>query len=789
MQQWLGLFVEVTKPVLTTLVYTGINSWLEAFQEEIKDRQKDQAKRVLDSFTVNEEITNYKQVALKTSKNSPPLNSKKYSELWPLRLSSEQLLKNYSGFNSNSLKILVAPPKKKLGEFSHLDLETRDIEQRISQGLRDFLQKNYLLHDPSKTTELLSGLWNNSNFYGEASIKVLFDILQSLPTIVLYTEIEGNEIAFYLAYWGKNSQTYSYEKIFKFNYKAFLEESVKARVANWKAIRNQLLTLGKSKEDIQRLGGNCEFNLSLIEEAQVLQQAGIDIEKLTFPYQFDQQDFDPLCQFLTICNCLVAGWVADIHYLINEDIPPHLPIWLPPLGEVLCQEFTNSSETQQANSQFQQAIFRGTVSLYQDVLTVLANESSQDIPELSLKLAESLMHLADSNYAIAQIEYSFDCWRQQRQLSFPKTVEDLEALSSCLSQKDWQYLDKLKRCLSTFREEEEAEKITSIREIVNNLNQKASTSITIVTESQNNFQLHHTVTIVAEKVFSLGIHSNGNQLIGQRQNNTLKLWHLEANNGHLSPSHELRGHSGKIQAVNLCREGKLLASSDTTDKRSYIKIWHLTTGKLMRTLFGHRQPIEAIAIHHGFCPFLASGSHKIKLWDINTGESWLTLFGHKEKVHCLAISNDGQTLISGSQDKTIRIWNLKTGDLLQTLRGHQDSVNSVVVTDDGQTLVSGSKDKTIKLWNLKTGKLLYTLTGHEEGLQALTLDDQSQYLISGCEAGMIHLWDIQTGKLLQSLKGHEKGIRALAFSPDRQRLISSCQAGMVQIWKPSIVNK
>ncbi|MBO1058841.1 MAG: hypothetical protein HEQ27_20970, partial [Dolichospermum sp. JUN01] len=52
------------------------------------------------------------------------------------------------------------------------------------------------------------------------------------------------------------------------------------------------------------------------------------------------------------------------------------------------------------------------------------------------------------------------------------------------------------------------------------------------------------------------------------------------------------------------------------------------------------------------------------------------------------------------------------GKLLQTLTGHSNLVYSVAYSPDGQTLASGSGDKTIKLWNVKTGNLLQTLTGH-----------------------------------------------------------------------------
>ena len=38
---------------------------------------------------------------------------------------------------------------------------------------------------------------------------------------------------------------------------------------------------------------------------------------------------------------------------------------------------------------------------------------------------------------------------------------------------------------------------------------------------------------------------------------------------------------------------------------------------------------------------------------------------------------------------------------IRTLTGHEGSVNSVALSADGQTLASGSKDKSIKVWEKK----------------------------------------------------------------------------------------
>ena len=46
----------------------------------------------------------------------------------------------------------------------------------------------------------------------------------------------------------------------------------------------------------------------------------------------------------------------------------------------------------------------------------------------------------------------------------------------------------------------------------------------------------------------------------------------------------------------------------------------------------------------------------MKLWRLSSLENFITLADHSDEVFCVAIAPDGNTLCSGSQDKSIRTY-------------------------------------------------------------------------------------------------------------------------------------
>ncbi|NJM64017.1 MAG: hypothetical protein HC849_33975, partial [Oscillatoriales cyanobacterium RU_3_3] len=113
------------------------------------------------------------------------------------------------------------------------------------------------------------------------------------------------------------------------------------------------------------------------------------------------------------------------------------------------------------------------------------------------------------------------------------------------------------------------------------------------------------------------------------------------------------------------------------------------------------------------------------------GKLLRTLTGHTDWVQAVAITPDGKRAISASSDHTLKVWQLETGEEICTLKGHLTYVNAVAVTPDGTKVISGSWDNTIKIWNLATGTEIFTFAGDTFAVEAVTVTPDGKRVISG----------------------------------------------------------
>src|SRR5262249_3148131 len=141
-------------------------------------------------------------------------------------------------------------------------------------------------------------------------------------------------------------------------------------------------------------------------------------------------------------------------------------------------------------------------------------------------------------------------------------------------------------------------------------------------------------------------------------------------------------------------DGKLLAtrSGGAIFRDNSIRIWDTATWQQIRSFGGFKlnrnrgsgdgHPFFDLSFTPDGKPLLAGPgdsedkTHFLSLWDVQSGKLLRQFKGHQAKVICFAIAPDGQTVATGSADKTVRLWSLATGEELHQFKDHKDEIRA-----------------------------------------------------------------------------------------------------------------
>jgi WD40 repeat protein len=252
-----------------------------------------------------------------------------------------------------------------------------------------------------------------------------------------------------------------------------------------------------------------------------------------------------------------------------------------------------------------------------------------------------------------------------------------------------------------------------------------------------------------DTIYSLALSPNGKYLASGSSDGTIRVW-LTAN-GTLVRSLKSSGRALKISP-----DGQILASH----YGNIVKLWHLETGKLLKSLSGRAQEVTSL----DFTPdskILASGSFEtVTVWDVVSGRVLHTLTWANPDVSSgfavLVITPDGRSVIAGPsltqfgyKQNAIYRWDLATGQLDSTLEALYNWVYGIAVTPDGKTLVTGNAG--ITLWDLASGKKIYDSPISHDDPTGLTISPDGKTLAIITQWKGLKLWDLASRQFTRVL--------------------------------------
>ncbi|RDW63115.1 WD repeat-containing protein [Aspergillus mulundensis] len=294
---------------------------------------------------------------------------------------------------------------------------------------------------------------------------------------------------------------------------------------------------------------------------------------------------------------------------------------------------------------------------------------------------------------------------------------------------------------------------------------------------------------------------------------------------HFAPGSEIKefqAHTDVVTAIDFDYPFGTMITAALDDT---VRVWDLNVGRCTGFLEGHNASVRCLQIEDNI---VATGSMdaSVKLWDLSRARTAhrdnrvnkeedddavsvaystsledchvYSLDAHVGEVTALHFK--GNTLVSGSADKTLRQWDLEKGRCVQTLDvlwaaaqasslgaesqwrpsgrmpdASADFVGAVQCFD--AALACGTADGMVRLWDLRSGQVHRSLVGHTGPVSCLQFDDV--HLVTGSLDRSIRIWDLRMGSIYDAY-GYDQPITSMMF--DTKRIVAAAGENVVKVY-------
>jgi WD40 repeat protein len=239
-----------------------------------------------------------------------------------------------------------------------------------------------------------------------------------------------------------------------------------------------------------------------------------------------------------------------------------------------------------------------------------------------------------------------------------------------------------------------------------------------------------------------------------------------------------------VTSVAFSPDSSLLASAGGETllyRNGDVKLWNPTSGEAVASLEGHPTCVWSVAFTPDGAKLITSGyDGKVMVWSIAEKKSLATL-EKKGWIRNVAVAPDGKRFASAGEDGNVIIWNIEAEPKEEkTFKAHDAAVFCLAFSPDGQTLATGSVDKTAKLWNWQDGSETGKLEGHEDSVLSIAYSASGQIATCGADR-KVRLWD-SAGMSVAVMEGHKDWVNDVAFSPDGALLATASHDRTVRLW-------
>ncbi len=170
----------------------------------------------------------------------------------------------------------------------------------------------------------------------------------------------------------------------------------------------------------------------------------------------------------------------------------------------------------------------------------------------------------------------------------------------------------------------------------------------------------------------------------------------------------------------------------------------------------------------------------IQLWPNNVG--FTMNLKHEGRVNCGFFNQEGDLVLTASNDTTAIVWVANTGAKKFVLRGHNRPINWATFDPFDRFVATASTDSMIMIWSLEDGSLVAILDAHKTRIESVNWAQSGEYIVSSDLLGRVIVWDINW-KSVKTLKVNDGVTWFADFHPTNDSIIVTAnQGGKVKVY-------
>ena len=167
------------------------------------------------------------------------------------------------------------------------------------------------------------------------------------------------------------------------------------------------------------------------------------------------------------------------------------------------------------------------------------------------------------------------------------------------------------------------------------------------------------------------------------------------------------------------------------------------TGRLLRVLAGPAAATSSTRFSPDGSTILTASGKNVELWDAADGQRVRALESFADIVLMAGFSNDGERIVTASNDGSLRISASRSGRTEAVLKGlHAGAVYDASFSPDGRAVVSGGHDGTLALWDIASGKAVVQFAHREVIFLNVSFHPDGRRILASTAAGKIALVDL-----------------------------------------------